>query len=469
MRVSSGNTAQMLAELGLKVVRTEVQKPRSTLSGNSDNLLPEVIQVVKEIFPTGLYRHQAKAVDLACRGENVVICTGTASGKTVVFALPVFQSLLKDPQARAIFFYPTKALSGDQRQKLEKLAGRFGLAGSVYPFDGDTPYAQRLKALKRGRILLCTPDVLHATMLRQSHDKDYAPFFANLKWVILDECHIYSGAFGSNMAYLVRRLRQVCRRFGSEPQFLAASATSKDPQGHLERLTGAQFQVIGEEDNGSPSGGRDLFLTITPDLSEDQAVIHLVAELVHREKSFIVFSHSRKITEHCDPEAEAFDRGCPACIHVPRWYEDNEHLSKVEALALLAKIREVVANYVPKAIVSEAYRGRREGLLTSVADLDKMDGEVTLDEIKQGAPVIAKGSIIALRSGQRGTILGWRLENSQVIYEAKLDSGKTIALRNTGGNITLVQGEQSIVCLGCGADGIAEDAFECPVCGEVLR
>lgn len=190
------------------------QAPRPGKMEKCHSLAPEISRVIDGKFPGGLYNHQAKAINYAVNGENVVICTGTASGKTIAFALPVLHSLLADDKARALFFYPTKALSGDQWEKLQDLAESFGLAGKVYKFDGDTPEKIRQEALKNGRILLCTPDMLHQTMLRRSLEGNYAVLFSNLRYVILDECHIYSGAFGSNMAYLLRRLRQVCRRLG---------------------------------------------------------------------------------------------------------------------------------------------------------------------------------------------------------------------------------------------------------------
>ncbi len=288
---------QLLKTLGFEVFYRYQQDPRLELNRNPEYLSSEILSLINRIFPNGLYNHQAIAIDHAIQKENVVICTGTASGKTLAFALPVMQRLLEDNKVRAIFFYPTKALAGDQWQKLQSLAETFGIGGKIYKFDGDTPQKLRHEALKKGRILLCTPDVLHTTMLRRSSEGEYRELFSNLEMVILDECHVYSGAFGSNMAYLLRRLRQVCRRLGTEPQFMAASATSRDPRGHLEKLTGTGFTVVGEAENGSPSGGRDFYLAIPGEYEDDKKIIDIVAELVKMGKRFLVFCHSRRITE----------------------------------------------------------------------------------------------------------------------------------------------------------------------------
>jgi Distinct helicase family with a unique C-terminal domain including a metal-binding cysteine cluster len=872
-------TRQLLEELGLDVIYTESKEPRSAQMRYAENLTPDIQSIIREMFPSGLYQHQAKAIDCACAGENIVICTGTASGKTLAFAVPVLQKLLQDSKARALFFYPTKALSGDQRSKLEKLAYLFGLQGCVYSFDGDTPFNLRKEAIRKGRILLCTPDVLHATMLRLSNERDYQEFFKHLTHVVLDECHIYSGAFGSNMSYLMRRLRQVCRRLDNEPHFLAASATSKDPQGHLEKLVGVPFRVIEEEENGSPSGGRDFYIAVSHTISEEQAIIELIAQLISRQKRFIVFSHTRKVTEqvymglvdqfpevegkvmpyrsgfeqkdrqsieralreeilngvistsalelgvdlpemeyciligipstamslwqrvgrvgrspescgqviiipstnsiddyyrlhteklltreledlvihldnwqlilfhfacarvesgnhehpnlypeifgqdfaqladkiedsditdeilitpephlaigirgiddktyeiftsggekrlgtiaysqilreaypqavyrhmgeayrvewlnskhytirvkreernlatspigyivvkerinngtifrrqkwgnslemlhttmtvttvtsgyrerrngewinqekypsplqrrvisegvwfkfgpefgaikknalnalahalsniysicfpcdaaeiathcvvnskdnfsrlyifdttsgglgvtsgvfdhflelldpvqerlaycdHCDTEPELFDSGCPSCIQIPRWFEDNEHLSKAQALELLSQIRKVIETNMPELIISEVFQGRQEGSLTAVSSLNKLNGEVALEDIKRSALLYSNGSIIALPSGQQGKILSWKMDKNQVTYETELTNGKTIGLRNTGNNITLIQGEETFLCLDCGSDGIDKSEYICPACGASLQ
>jgi DEAD/DEAH box helicase domain-containing protein len=225
------------------------------------------------------------------------LATGTASGKTLSFAIPVFDLLLKDKEARAIFFYPTKALAGDQLKSLQSLANDLGMSGTVFRFDGDVSTDGRRKALTVGRLLLCTPDVLHMTMLKRHKEPLYDDFFTHLRAIVLDECHVYSGAFGSNLAFVLRRLRQVCALKNAKPQWLAASATSLDPGNHLKLLTSETFVVIDEEQNGSPSGGRRYIMANYLDDGQVASVNHLIARLAVERKRFIVFCHSRRLTE----------------------------------------------------------------------------------------------------------------------------------------------------------------------------
>ncbi|MDR7868402.1 MAG: DEAD/DEAH box helicase [Sporomusaceae bacterium] len=248
-------------------------------------------------FDGKVFLHQATAITKALGGENVVISTGTASGKTLCFALPVFHFLMQDPNAKAMFFYPTKALAGDQLQSLSDVAKALGLGKIVYRFDGDVQDAERREALRKGRVFICTPDVLHATILRRNEDAEYHALLANLALIVLDECHVYSGAFGSNMAFVIRRLRQVCKRKGCDPRFLAASATSRDPGKHLEMLVGKPFLVIDESLNGSPHSGRQYLMVKTQSEDDDDSIYQFFSELVNGGKRFIAFCHSRRMAE----------------------------------------------------------------------------------------------------------------------------------------------------------------------------
>lgn len=286
---------KLLNESGFEIVDEHVLPPREGRYEECPELNPNIMKYVNDRFQGRLYSHQAQAIKSALKGENVVLATGTASGKTISFALPVFHELLNNEDSRAMFFYPTKALAGDQLKAMQEMATNFGLGDKIFRFDGDVDTAGRKKALRKGRILLCTPDVLHSTMLKRNNEPDYDVFFKNLKFVILDECHIYSGAFGSNMAFVMRRLRQVCSRKGKSLQFLAASATSRDPGKHMKLLTSQEFVVINE--NGSPSGGRRFIMT---DFTEDEQIPNInkvIATLVKNEKRFITFCYSRRLTE----------------------------------------------------------------------------------------------------------------------------------------------------------------------------
>lgn len=215
-----------------------------------------------------LYAHQAEAVGAALAGEHVVVVTPTASGKTLCYNLPVLQTLLQDHQARALYLFPTKALTQDQLVELqawsEALGG--GLMAAVY--DGDTPQAHRKRIREGSRLVLSNPDMLHLGILPQH--TQWAGFFRGLRYVVLDEIHIYRGVFGSHVANVLRRLRRVARFYGSEPVFILTSATVANPQEHAERLIEAPVRPITV--NGAPSGERHFIFYNPPPLDAESGL-----------------------------------------------------------------------------------------------------------------------------------------------------------------------------------------------------
>src|SRR5659263_96175 len=171
-----------------------------------------------------LYSHQAQAYELAGAGRNVVVTTASASGKSLCFNLPVLNALAADDKSRALYLYPTKALTQDQIRKLQTLKLPFVRPG-VY--DGDTPSDHRPQIRRRSNILLTNPDMLHVGIL--PHRDSWQDFFFNLKYVVIDEAHTYRGVFGSHVANVMRRLRRICDIYGSKPQFLLTTATIANP------------------------------------------------------------------------------------------------------------------------------------------------------------------------------------------------------------------------------------------------
>ncbi len=163
---------QLLEICGFNVEHEYYQPARERRLVKSPNLHPQVMKYVLQEYNGEVFIHQAKAIDATLKGENVVQTTSTASGKTLGFALPVFDAIIKNPDCRALFFYPTKSLSGDQLKGLQEITQKMGLRECVFRFDGDTSQAERKKALKNGRILLCTPEVLHATMLKHNNEAE---------------------------------------------------------------------------------------------------------------------------------------------------------------------------------------------------------------------------------------------------------------------------------------------------------
>jgi DEAD/DEAH box helicase domain-containing protein len=199
-----------------------------------------------------LYIHQAEAVAAALAGENVAVVTGTASGKTLCYNLPVLQSLLHEPQARALYLFPTKALAQDQAAALADLLGALDAqeAFPVRTYDGDTPQAERRRVREQARILITNPDMLHTGIL--PHHPRWAELLQNLRWVVVDELHVYRGIFGSNVANLFRRLQRITRFYGSQPRFLLTSATIANPKELAERLIEAPVRLVPVDLDGSP-------------------------------------------------------------------------------------------------------------------------------------------------------------------------------------------------------------------------
>ncbi len=246
---------------------------------------------------TRLYTHQVEALEAVRRGESVIVTTGTASGKTLCYALPVLETLLEDPDARALFLFPTKALAQDQMDAL----GEFGLDISFGTYDGDTPQDERRRLRQDARILLTNPDMLHVGILPQ-HFR-WTAFWKSLRYVVLDDIHVYRGVFGSHVANILRRLRRICRLRGADPQIICTSATVANAEEFGGRLTGRPLRVI--EDDGAPRGPRRFVLWNPPVVEHAQMrrrspyveASWLLAALVRREVRTIVFTKARKITE----------------------------------------------------------------------------------------------------------------------------------------------------------------------------
>jgi len=212
-----------------------------------------------------LYCHQAQAVESARARESFVVVTGTASGKSLCFQVPILETLLGEPGATALALYPTKALAQDQLKSLTGLqeASGEGLAFLTGTYDGDTPPRQRSQLRDEAAILLTNPDMLHSGIL-PNHAR-WARFFSQLRYVVCDEIHVYRGIFGSNVANVLRRLRRICRHYGSDPVFICSSATIANPKELAEQLTGLPFRLIDED--GSPRGRKHFVLWNPPVMS----------------------------------------------------------------------------------------------------------------------------------------------------------------------------------------------------------
>ena len=252
-----------------------------------------------------LYTHQAAAIEHALAGRNVVITTPTASGKTLCYNAPVLSSVLNDPAARALYLFPTKALAQDQLAELHELAelikGRDAGDVGVFTYDGDTPQDARKAIRGRAHVVLSNPDMLHSGVL--PHHPRWAKLFENLRFVVIDELHAYRGVFGSHLTNVLRRLRRVCRHYGSNPTFICSSATIANPRELAERLVEQSFELV--EENGAPRGEK-AFLFVNPPVVNQQLGIRrsylsetrrVAGEFLKRGLQLIVFAQSRLSTE----------------------------------------------------------------------------------------------------------------------------------------------------------------------------
>lgn len=214
-----------------------------------------------------LYSHQAESYDALCAGRSVVIATGTASGKSLCYHLPVLARLLDDPESRALYLFPAKALAYDQLAGLERLIEAGGLADIARPacYDGDLPSHRRPGVRRSANILLSNPDMLHQGIL--PYHAKWAGFLAGLRFVIIDEIHTYRGIFGSHVAGVIRRLRRLCHHYGSAPQFVCCSATVGNPEELARRLTGIT-DIVTINNDGSPRGRRWFVLWNPPWIEE---------------------------------------------------------------------------------------------------------------------------------------------------------------------------------------------------------
>ncbi|WP_064091417.1 DEAD/DEAH box helicase [Rossellomorea aquimaris] len=244
-----------------------------------------------------LYSHQHSAFQLAMEGKSFTAVTPTASGKTLCYNLPVLQSILEDENARALYIFPTKALAQDQKSELNEIISEAGADINSYTYDGDTAANIRQKVRKAGHIVITNPDMLHSAIL--PHHTKWVSLFENLKYVIIDELHIYRGVFGSHVSNVIRRLQRICEFYGAKPIFICTSATIANPKELAEELTGTQMSLI--NNNGAPSAKKH-FLFYNPPIvnkplnirrSATLEVRKIAGELLRNKIQTIIFARSR--------------------------------------------------------------------------------------------------------------------------------------------------------------------------------
>ena len=265
------------------------------------DLDPRVKQTLHERGIDRPYIHQSRAIAAALSGQDFVVVTPTASGKTLCYNVPVLDSILKDESARALYLFPTKALSSDQVAELYSMIERIGADVKAYTYDGDTPASARSAIRQAGHVVVTNPDMLHQGIL--PHHAKWVKLFENLRYVVIDEIHAYRGVFGSNLANVLRRLRRICAFYGSNPTFICCSATIQNPKELAETMTGREMLLIDE--NGAPAGERHVVFYNPPVINAQLGIRagsipetrNIAASLLKAGVQSIVFAKARLTVE----------------------------------------------------------------------------------------------------------------------------------------------------------------------------
>ena len=324
---ADGRTTAVDADVHVTAMRRLEAVP-ATFAPHPEGLHPNLVEALRRRGIEQPYSHQAEAIGHVLAGRNVVVVTPTASGKTLCYNAPVVSAILNDPSTRALYLFPTKALAQDQLAELHALSESAAEGTStsigVFTYDGDTPQDARRAVRSRAHVVLSNPDMLHAGIL--PHHPRWAKLFENLKYVVVDELHAYRGVFGSHLANIFRRLRRVCRHYGSDPQFICSSATIANPRHLAERLTGAPFELV--DRNGAPRGEK-FFLFVNPPIVNQQLgirrsylreTLRVANEFLHRKLQVIVFAQSRLSTEILTTYLKDEFKGPPGAADVIRGY-----------------------------------------------------------------------------------------------------------------------------------------------------
>ena len=305
--------------VGGSVVEWRILPARDAhISPLPDDLHPRLAAALRSSGIETLYTHQAAAWERIQAGENVVVVTGTASGKTLCYNLPILDRLLREPASTALYLFPTKALAQDQSTGLHELVEAIShpsphengiLPSQIEPaskiplaiYDGDTPSQQRQAIRSQARLLLTNPDMLHIGIL--PHHTRWMSFFQSLRYVVIDEIHTYRGVFGSHVANVIRRLKRIARYYGAQPQFILTSATIANPGEFAHRLVEAPISVLDED--GSKRGSKHFLIYNPPVIDRDlglrrsalQESVRLAEDLLAYGVQSIIFARSRRTVE----------------------------------------------------------------------------------------------------------------------------------------------------------------------------
>ncbi len=354
-------------------------------------LHPALVDALRARGISALYTHQATAWQRAQAGQHLVVVTGTASGKTLCYNLPVLDRLLRDPQARALYLFPTKALAQDQLSVIsDQLSVSSGLSSAirVATYDGDTLADARPAIRATARLIISNPDMLHIGVL--PHHTKWADFFGHLQFVVIDEMHAYRGVFGSHVANVLRRLKRIARFYGSSPQFILTSATIANPVELAERLIEESVALV--DDDGAARGARHFLIYNPPVINRDLGLrrsvllesVRLAGDLLQHNVQTIVFARARRTVELI---LTYLRRQLPSSTSPPE-------LGGTEGGRGGGEIRGYRSGYLPRQR-REIERGLREGQVRAVVATNAL--ELGIDIGGMGAAVL---------TGYPGTIAG---------------------------------------------------------------
>jgi DEAD/DEAH box helicase domain-containing protein len=324
---------------------------------------PRLVRVLSGRGIERLFTHQADAIEAAQRGDNLVVVTPTASGKTLCYNIPVLDSLLENPDSRAMYLFPTKALSQDQLDELHGLITALGVDIKTYTYDGDTPVNARKAIRAAGHIVITNPDMLHTGIL--PHHTKWVKLFENLKYVVVDEVHQYRGVFGSHLANVIRRLKRICNWYGTDPTFMLSSATIANPQQLARRLIEEDVVVI--DDDGSPKGEKHFIFYNPPVVNRELGIrrssVHearsLAKNFLVNDIQTIVFARTRNTVE----------------ILLSYLKEDMKRSRKGDD-----KVRGYRGGYLPKQR-REIERGLREGHVRGVVATNALELGIDIGQL----------------------------------------------------------------------------------------
>ncbi len=365
-----------------------------------DGVHPLLKQALASKGLNSLYTHQREAYDRVTQGENICVVTPTASGKTMCYNLPVLDAILKDPNSRALYLFPTKALAQDQLAEIEDMCRAGGFSIKSFTFDGDTPNSKRRLAKQVGQVIITNPDMCHQAIL--PHHTTWARLFKSLKYVVIDEMHNYRGVFGSHVANVLRRLIRICEFYGTSPQFILASATIANPRELAETLTGKPVTTI--DQNGAPSSDKDFIFYNPPILDPDNSIRQSSIDAAHKISSRFIRN---------DIQTLVFARSRMSCELLVQYLRDSYSRDFEKE-----KVQGYRGGYLPNER-REIERGLREGSIIGVAATNALELGIDIGRLD-----------VVVMSGYPGTIAStW-----QQAGRAGRRQGKSAAFLVAGGS-----------------------------------